>query len=60
MYGPDSITAPTWELVKTKFDRIQGVKFKLRHEVSENSYLHDRAAVFAGVPTFRELDWQKW
>ena len=22
--------------------------------------LHDRAKVFAGIPTFRELDWQKW
>ena len=60
LYGPDSITAPTWEVVKSKFDHIPGVRFQLRADVPERSYLHDRAAVFAGVPTFRELDWHQW
>ena len=60
LYGPDAITTPTWEVVKSKFAHIDGVRFHLRTDVPERSYLHDRAAVFAGVPTFRELDWHQW
>lgn len=60
LYGPDSITAPTWEVVKSKFAHIKDVRFQLREDVPERSYLHDRAAVFAGVPTWRELDWHQW
>jgi hypothetical protein len=60
LYGPDSVTAPTWEVVKSKFAHIKDVRFQLREDVPERSYLHDRAAVFAGVPTWRELDWHQW
>ncbi|GAA5967865.1 hypothetical protein JCM11641_005790 [Rhodosporidiobolus odoratus] len=60
LYGPDEITKPQWETVKSKFSHIKDVRFQLREDVPENSYLHDRAAVFAGVPTFRELAWHQW
>ncbi|BGP40494.1 hypothetical protein JCM10450v2_004477 [Rhodotorula kratochvilovae] len=60
LYGPDSVTAPQWEIVKSKFSHIRDVRFQLRADVPDRSYLHDRAAVFAGVPTFRELAWHQW
>ncbi|GAA6044162.1 hypothetical protein JCM8097_003728 [Rhodosporidiobolus ruineniae] len=60
LYGPDEATAPQWEAVKSKFSHIKDVRFQLREDVPPESYLHDRAAVFAGVPTFRELAWHGW
>ncbi|GAA5887884.1 hypothetical protein JCM6882_000786 [Rhodosporidiobolus microsporus] len=60
LYGPDEVTDPQWEIVKSKFKHIKDVKFSLREDVSAESYLHDRANVFAGVPTFRELAWHAW
>lgn len=60
LYGPDQVTTPMWEMVKEKFSVIPDVRFVLRDEAPEDSYLHDRAHVFAGVPTFRELDWHRW
>ncbi|GAA5948617.1 hypothetical protein JCM21900_005191 [Sporobolomyces salmonicolor] len=60
LYGPPEITTPQWETVKSRFKGIKDVRFQLREDVPTRSYLHDRAAVFAGVPTFRELAWHKW
>ncbi|GAA5887883.1 hypothetical protein JCM5296_001797 [Sporobolomyces johnsonii] len=60
LYGPPEITTPQWETVKSRFKGIKDVRFQLREDVPAKSYLHDRAAVFAGVPTFRELAWHKW
>ncbi|GAA5820595.1 hypothetical protein JCM11251_003067 [Rhodosporidiobolus azoricus] len=60
LYGPDELTNPQWEVVKDKFRHIKDVKFSLREDVPPESYLHDRASVFAGVPTFRELAWHAW
>lgn len=57
--GPDELTSAQWKVVQSKFAGIRDVRFQLREDVPENSYLHDRAAVFAGVPTFRELAWHQ-
>ncbi|GAA5862613.1 hypothetical protein JCM8547_003489 [Rhodosporidiobolus lusitaniae] len=59
-YGPPEATAAQWEVIKSKFSHIKDVRFQLREDVPEDSYLHDRSAVFAGVPTFRELAWHQW
>ncbi|GEM09962.1 alcohol oxidase [Rhodotorula toruloides] len=60
LYGPDEVTSAQWKVVQSKFAGIRDVRFQLREDVPANSYLHDRAAVFAGVPTFRELAWHQW
>ncbi|GAA5999943.1 hypothetical protein JCM10207_005982 [Rhodosporidiobolus poonsookiae] len=60
LYGPDDATAQQWETIKKSFSHIKDVRFQLREDVPPESYLHDRAAVFAGVPTFRELAWHQW
>lgn len=60
LYGPEWITGPMWEMVKQQFSVIPDVKCVPRAEAPEDSYLHERAKIFAGVPTFRELDWHRW
>ncbi|GAA6003646.1 FAD-binding oxidoreductase [Rhodotorula paludigena] len=60
LYGPEDITRPQFEIVKSRFKHIKDVRFQLREDAPARSYLHDRAAVFAGVPTFRELAWHQW
>lgn len=47
-------------MIKAAFFQVPGAKVYLREDVPDNHYLHDRANVFSGIPTFRELDWQKW
>lgn len=47
------MTLPTYEMIKEKFSVIPDVKFVTREEAAPNAYLHDRACVFSGVPTFR-------
>jgi hypothetical protein len=53
--GPDDATMEQWKNVKSKFEHINEVRFQLREDVKPDDYLHDRAAVFAGVPTWREV-----
>ncbi|KAL8293539.1 hypothetical protein RQP46_000240 [Phenoliferia psychrophenolica] len=60
VYGPEHMARPHLEFLKSCFMVVPGAQFFLRENVSEDHYLLDRAKVFAGVPTFRELDWQKW
>ncbi|BGP16618.1 hypothetical protein JCM10213_000466 [Rhodosporidiobolus nylandii] len=61
LYGPPAVTAAQWEhVIKPAFSHIKDVRFDTRETAPKESYLHDRAAVFAGVPTFRELAWHGW
>lgn len=47
-------------MLKGIFLAIPGAKCYLREDVPKDHYIFDRANVFSGIPTFRELDWQKW
>ncbi|ORY55959.1 hypothetical protein BCR35DRAFT_215721 [Leucosporidium creatinivorum] len=59
-YGPPEIAKGHLEMIKAAFFQVPGAKMYLCEDVPEGHYLIDRANVFSGIPTFRELDWQKW
>lgn len=47
-------------ILKPAFERFPGTKFYLQSDLPPEHYIHDKARVFTGKPSLRELFWLNW